>query len=275
AMSLAPNRGILTLIWIIILVFGAVNRPISAQEGSQVRLAPVNTQDFPVISSYLDVRSAEGEFVHGLEAHNVRILENGTQLPVQELQHLRTGVQFVLAISPGPAFEIRDVQGISRYEYLAQALQDWAEARQGSTVDDLSLVVSDGPEATHLTELNRWSAYLNSFNPTGEETGPDFDLLTRALDIAADPNSTPGMSGSVLFVTPLPEQDVSLGMQSLAARATQQGVKIFIWLVASSELFSSPEAEQMRLLAEQTGGALFEYSGQEPIPSPEEFLEQQ
>jgi hypothetical protein len=274
-MSLAPNRGILTLIWIIILVFGAVNRPISAQEGSQVRLAPVNTQDFPVISSYLDVRSAEGEFVHGLEAHNVRIIENGTQLPIQELQHLRTGVQFVLAISPGPAFEIRDVQGISRYEYLAQALQDWAEARQGSTVDDLSLVVSDGPEATHLSELNRWSASLNSFNPTGEETGPDFDLLTRALDIAADPKSTPGMSGSVLFVTPLPEQDVSLGMQSLAARATQQGVKIFIWLVASSELFSSPEAEQMRQLAEQTGGAFFEYSGQEPIPSPEEFLEQQ
>ncbi|HUV27587.1 MAG TPA: FHA domain-containing protein [Anaerolineales bacterium] len=272
-MSLAPHRGILTLIWILILLLGAVYSPISAQEGSQVRLAPVNTQEFPSITSYLDVRSPQGEFIHGLEQQNVHIIEDGSQIPVQELQHMRTGVQFVLAISPGPAFDIRDVQGVSRYEYLAQALQDWADARQGSTVDDLSIIVADGPESTHETDLNRWAASLGSFNPTGEETGPDFDILTRALDVAADPTSTPGMSSAVLFVTPLPAQDVSLGLQSLAARATQQGVKIFIWLVASAELFSSPEAEQMRFLAEETGGALFAYSGQEPIPSPENFLE--
>jgi len=272
-MSLAPHKGILTLVWILILVFGAVNSPISAQEGSQVRLAPIKTQDFPSISSYLDVRSPSGEFIYGLEQHNVKIIENGTRLPVNELQHIRSGVQLVLAISPGPAFEIRDVQGVSRYEYLAQALQDWAQARQGSTVDDLSIIVTDGPETTHSTELSRWAASLESFNPTGEETGPDFDVLTRAIDVAADPTSNPGMAGAVLFITPLPAQDVSLGLQSLAARATQQGVKIFIWLVASSELFLSPEAEQMRLLAEQTGGTLFAYSGQEQVPSPEDFLE--
>jgi len=272
-MSLAPNRVVLTLIWILILIFGAIHKPISAQEGDQVHLAPVNTQEFPVISSYMDVRTSEGEFLHGLEPRNVHILENETQLPVQEFQHLHTGAQFVLAVSPGAAFEIRDVQGISRYEYLAQALNEWTSARQGSTVDDLSLVISDGPEATHLTDLDRWAATLNLYVPTGEETGPDFDILTRALDIAADPTSTPGMSGVVLFVTPLPDQDVSLGMQSLAARAAQQGVKIFIWLVASSELFASPQAEQMRLLAQETGGTLFAYSGQESIPSPEEFLD--
>ena len=272
-MSLAPRRGILTLVWILILVIGAFHRPISAQEGGQVRLAPVNTQDFPVISSYMDVRSPEGEFLYGLEPQNVHINENGTRLPVQELQHIRTGVQFVVAISPGAAFGIRDVQGISRYEYLAQALQDWVAARQGSTVDDVSIIVSEGPESTHLSDLDRFASILDSFIPTGEETGPDFDVLTRALDIAADPTTTPGMSGAVLFVAPLPEQDVSLGLQSLAARASQQGVKIFIWLVASSELFASPGAEEMRLVAEETGGTLFAYSGQESIPSPEEFLD--
>ena len=272
-MSLAPKRGILTLILVLILFFGVVHRPISAQEGSQVRLAPLNTQDFPVMSSYMDVRTPEGEFLYGLEQHNIRINENGIQLPVKDLQQIRTGVQFVVAISPGAAFEIRDVQGTSRYEYLVQALQEWAGARQGSTVDDLSLIVSEGPEATHITDVDRWSASLNSFNPTGEEADPNFDVLTRALDIAADPTTTPGMSGAVLFIATLPEQDVTLGLQSLAARASQQGVKIFIWLVASSELFSSVEAEQMRLLAEQTGGILFAYSGQETIPSPEEFLD--
>lgn len=272
-MSLPPRRVVLTLIWILILILGAANNPSNAQEGSQVRLAPINTEDFPRITSFLDVRTPEGEFVFGLERQNVRIIEDGSQLPVNELEPLRTGVQFVLAVSPGPAFDIRDVQGVSRYEYLAEALVGWANSREGSTVDDLSIIVADGPEATHLTEIDRWATLLNSYSPDGSETGPDFDLLAQALDVAADPTTNPGMGRAVLFITPLPSQDVSLGLQSLAARANQQGVKIFIWMVASSELFSSQEAQQLAQLADQSGGRLFAYSGQEPIPSPEDFLE--
>ena len=271
-MSLPPPRVILTLIWIQILILGVVNKPANAQEGGQVGLSPIDTEEFPKISSYLDVRTPEGDFVFGLEEHNVRIIEDGSRLPVNELEHIRTGVQFVLAVSPGPAFTIRDVQGVSRYEYLVQALVAWAKARGGSTVDDLSIVVADGPESTHMAELDRWVAILTAFTPTGSETGPDFDILAQALDVAADPTTNPGMGRAVLFVTPLPGQDVSLGLQSLAARANQQGVKIFVWLVASAELFSSPQAEPLATLAEQTGGKMFAYSGQESIPSPEEFL---
>ena len=272
-MSLPSPRVILTLIWIQILILGVVNKPANAQEGSQVGLSPIDTEEFPRISSYLDVRTPEGDFVFGLEEHNVRIIEDGSRLPVNELEHIRTGVQFVLAVSPGPSFTIRDVQGVSRYEYLVQALVDWAKARDGSTVDDLSIIVADGPESTHTAELDRWVAFLTSFTPTGSETGPDFDILAQALDAAADPTTNPGMGRAVLFVTPLPGQDVSLGLQSLAARANQQGVKIFVWLVASAELFSSPQAEQLATLAEQTGGKMFAYSGQESIPSPEVYLE--
>lgn len=273
-MSRAPYRGIRILVWIFVLVFGGIHKPISAQEGSQVRLAPVNIQQFPTISSVLEVHSPSGEFIHGIKQEDVHIIEDNKRLPLTELQQLRTGVQFVLAISPGPAFEIRDVQGISRYEYLSQALQEWGEARQGSTVDDLSLIITNGPEITHQPDIDRWVTSLASFQPTGEETGPDFDVLTRALDVAGDQTSTPGMASAVLFVTPLPTPDVAQGLQSLADRANQQGVRIFIWLVASSEQFFSSEAEQLRLLAEHTSGELFAYSGQETIPSPEEFLEE-
>jgi hypothetical protein len=272
-MSLPPPRVILTLIWIQILILGVVNKPANAQEGSQVGLAHIDTEEFPRILSYLDIRTPEGDFVFGVEKHNVRIIEDGIRLSVDELEHIHPGAQFVLAISPGPAFTIRDVQGVSRYEYLVQALVDWAKAREGSTIDDLSIVVADGPESTHMVELDRWVASLTSFTPTASETGPDFDVLAQALDVAADTTSHPGMGRAVLFITPIPAQDVSLGLQSLAARANQQGVKIFIWLVASAELFLSPQAEQLATIAEQTGGKMFAYSGLEPIPSPEEYLE--
>lgn len=272
-MSLPPRRVIQTLIWIPILILGVVSKEASAQEGSQVRLAPIDTEEYPRITSYLDVHTPEGDFVHGLEKRHVRIIEDGNQLPVVELDHMHTGVQFVLAVSPGTAFDIRDVQGLSRYDYLAQALVDWAESKGGSTVDDLSIVVAGGPESTHQTELDDWVAVLRSFTPVGRETGPDIDVLARALDVAADQTVNPGMGRAVLFVTTLPEQDVSLGLQSLAARANQQGVLIFVWMVASSELFTSIEADQLTVLSEQTGGKLFAYSGQEPIPSPEGYLE--
>ena len=97
-MSLPPRRVILTLIWIHILILGVAKISTSAQEGGQVRLAPIDTEEFPRVTSYLDVRTPEGDFVFGLERHNVRIFEDGNQLPVLELQPLRTGVQFVLAI---------------------------------------------------------------------------------------------------------------------------------------------------------------------------------
>ena len=272
-MSLPPRRAILTLLWMQILLLGVLSGPAGAQEGAQVRLAPIETEEFPQISSYLDIRTPEGDFVFGLESQDVHIIEDGIRLPVTDLALLHSGSQFVLAVSPGQAFDIRDVQGLTRYDYLSQALLDWASSRIGSTVDDLSIVLAGGPETTHISEIERWMAVLDSYTPTGLEVDPDFDVLARAIDIAADPTKNPGMGRVVLFITSLPEQDVSVGLQSLAARASQQGVRIIVWMVASSELFASPGAEQLLNLSELTGGTLFAYSGQEPIPSPEEYLE--
>ena len=272
-MSLPQRRGILTLIWIQLLILGVVYNSSSAQEGNQVWLAPIDTEDFPTITSYLDVRTSEGDFVSGLDRDNVSIIENDNRAPVLEIEPLHTGVQFVIALSPGPSFGIRDVQGVSRYDHLAQALVGWAKSRESSNDDDLSIIIAEGPESTHETEINNIISLLGSYTPAESDTGPDFDLLAQALDVAADPTTSPAMGRAVLFITPLPSQDVSLGLQSLAARANQQGVKMFIWLVASSELFSSQEAGQLAILAEQTGGRMFAYSGQEEIPSPEEFLE--
>lgn len=273
-MSIPIRRVVQTLIWVHILLAGVIWIPVSAQEGSQARLAPINSDEFPRLTSYLNVRNAEGDFIFSLEDQNVKIVENGVRIPLSEFEMLRTGVQLVLAINPGPAFHIRDVNGISRYDYLSQALIGWGEDRQGSSVDDLSIVLSGGPETSHTSLPDEWISALSSYSPEEVSNAQDFDLLGRALDLAADPTVSPGMERAVLFVTSLPEQDISLGLQSLAARASQQGVRIFIWLVSSAELFNSPQAEQLAVLAEQTGGKLFAYSGQELIPSPEVYFEQ-
>jgi hypothetical protein len=245
----------------------------SAQETNQARLTPPETDNFPYITTYLDVRDAEGDFVYGLDPQDVSVLENGRRLPVAELNQLRPGVQFVAAINPGAAFNIRDLQGISRYDYIYEALDRWAHDRQGTTLDDLSLLTVDGPVATHLSDPNAWISTLQPYQPENGNNDLGFEILGRALELAADNSNHPGMGRAVLFITSLPEQDATLFLESLAVRARQREVRIFVWLVTSASLYYSPNAIQLQNLATQTGGEFYPYSGVEPVPNLEDYLE--
>jgi hypothetical protein len=276
-MSITLRSVSMVVLSLVGLVLSPVVTPVFAQDDvqdeAQVHLAPVETANFPELTSYLDVRTAEGEFVFGLEAADVSMIENGNQRPVSELSLLRQGAQFVLAVSPGSSFTIRDAQGLTRYDYLLEALQEWISLRPDEAQDDLSFLAMDGPEITHVEDAERWLAVVKSYLATGGEALPGFDILGRALEIAADQTPRPGMGRAILFITPPPEEDVSLGLQSLAARANQRGVRIYVWMVTSSELFASQGAAQLADLASQTGGALFAYSGVESVPSLETYLE--
>lgn len=260
--------------FILALIFTFLfNQWLSAQEIDQARLTPPETDDFPWISVYLDVRDQDGNFVSGLSSQDIRILENGQWIEVSELEELKPGVQFVTAINPDSAFNIRDLLGMSRYEYVFEALNNWANHRRGTTLDDLSLLTVDGPVATHLSDPNTWISTLQPYQPEAGNNDVGFEILGRALELAGDDTIRPGMGRAVLFVTSLPEQDTTLFLESLAARARQREVRIFVWLIASSNLYSTPNAIQLENLATQTGGRFFAFSGFETIPDLEEYLE--
>ena len=98
-------------------------------------------------------------------------------------------------------------------------------------------------------------------------------MLSRAIDIAADPLPQEGMEKSVLFITPLQAKDASMGLQSLAARSSQEHIRIFVWLIASPGQIDSPEALLLKSVAEQTRGQFLAYTGSEEYPSPEDYLQ--
>jgi hypothetical protein len=246
---------------------------VAAQSTGEVWLASIETANFPRLSTYLGVRDGEGNFLYDLQPSDVNVIENEVELPVAEFNMIRPGVQVVVAINPGPSFAIRDAQGRSRYDYLVIGLRIWAESRPEGATDDLSLVVSEGPETTHLENTEDWLAAFQAYQPEARSAVPNFDVLARALEIAADTAPRQGMGRAVLLLTAIPEQDISVGLQSLAARASQRGVHVFVWVVASAEQFNSPATTPLAELAEQTGGALFPFSGTEEIPNPESYLE--
>jgi Inner membrane component of T3SS, cytoplasmic domain len=254
------------------LIALAAALPSAAQNSISVNLLNPNIEDFPRISAYLDVHSMDG-FVHGLQPGNITIIEDGQQLPVVSLEELNPGVQFVIAITPCYAFDVRDGQGISRYEYLIESMSrgGWEDAQ--NDLDDFSLAIAGGPEVTHTADSAELLAAMRSFDIPHGEVAPDLEVLSRAIDIAADPTPQPGMERVVLFITSPLLSEATAGVQSLAGRAIQLGVRLFIWLVAPLDYFPLPGATQMRTIAEQSNGSYFGFSGSEDVPTLESYLE--
>jgi len=236
-------------------------------------LTTPDTSAFPHLTAYLDVHDPAGEFVHGLTPQDVTLLENGIQVPVSGLQEQKPGVQLVIAITPGASFSIRDSLGISRGEYLLQALLAGTWTDQPSGVDDFSLLTMGGPQLTHSSDPASLQSSLEAYKPDDPNAIPSLEVLASALQVALDPATRPGMERAIIFITPPQETDVSLGLQSIIASASQQNIHIYVWLVAAQEVFDLPEIDQLRNLAEQTHAAFFAFSHDESVPDLETLLE--
>jgi hypothetical protein len=257
------------LLGLLILTFQCA----SAQVGGGATLSNPNTEAFPRLQTYLDVHDAQGNFIHGLKAEQVRILEDGIVRPVTLLRELRPGVQVVVVINPGPSFAIRNNKAISRYDTLKETLRNWARSRMGSNIDDLSLLIAGGPAASHTPNPAQWIAALDAAQVDPRTARPALDILFRAVGLASDPLPRPGMSRAILFITAPPEGQSDQSLDNLAAQVREQRVSIFVWLVASPGALSTQSAQQLAALSEQTGGKFYAFTGEEALPSPEEYLE--
>jgi hypothetical protein len=245
----------------------------SAQTAFNISLTPPDVSSFPHLIAYLDVHNQAGEFVHGLTLQDVMMQENGVQVPVNELSEEKPGLQLVVAITPGSSYGIRDASGTSRYEYLVQGMTAGTWASQPSKEDDLSLLTKSGPLLIHSSDPSALLTALESFQPTDSNASPNLEVLSSALQVASDPTPRPGMERAILFITPPQSPDVSLGLQSIMASANQQNIHIFVWLVASQDVFQFPENDLLRNLADQTHAAFFAFSHDEPVPDLETLLE--
>jgi len=257
----------LTLCWSLL--------PLSAfaQNDANIFLHPPDLQAFPLIQAFLDIHNAEGEFIHGITEDDVSIIEDGKPLPISKIEEIRPGVQLVVAINPGPSFGVRNSQAISRYDFIKESLRTWSMGRQGSSIDDMTLLITDGPAISHTSKPDDWLETLNSEQIDSRAAVPNLDTLFRGISLALDPTPRPGMSRAVLYITPPPEGNFDPAMENLSAQINNQDVPVFIWLVTSPGSYASKPVEQLQNLSEQTGGKFFIFTGEESLPDPEEYFQ--
>jgi hypothetical protein len=267
------RRWSLAILGLLLFFPGPFTIGTAAQAAVRLNLSPPDLSAFPQVATYLDARNIQGDFIYGLNTGDLTVVEDKQPLPIGQLDQLHPGVQLVVAINPGPTFAVRDSRGSTRYDHIVQALGAWVEVRSGSTLDDLSLLANGRAAIAHISDVRAWAADLQAYQPEARTAVPSFDLLGTALETAADPAARPGMGRAVLFITALPDQDAEIGLQSLAARAYQQGIRVFVWLVASADQVTLPVATELRNLATQTSGTFFAFTGSEPVPDLEGYLE--
>ncbi len=257
----------------LLLVLSLLLIPIaaSAQSSPSATLSRLNIDAFPRVESYLDVRDSTGRFIHGLTAAAVRILEDSSLLPVSELYELQPGAQIVMALNPGAAFSVRNSQGISRLDIILQILNDWGIGRAGSTLDDWSLVATGGAGISHVSNPRQWLAAINSLQIDPRKAQPSLDTLARALDLAADAPPRPGMGKAVLFITEPMDVQVDISFDDIVARAIQNGVRIFVWMVPVPGAYTANEEGQLRDMASKTGGQFLLYTDDQSVPDLESW----
>jgi hypothetical protein len=262
------------LVWSValLLAISAVSGSGWAQSDISARITQVQTDSFPRLRVYLDAHSASSGFVYGLQAGDLRLLEDGQPLQVAEFEALRPGVQTVIAINPGDSLEIRNSQGTSRFDLVRQALTSWLEKRKGSSVDDLSLLIDGGPERSHASDPQELIMALEQYEIAPASDAPSLDALSLAIDLAADATPREGMERAVLFVTSPLEGDLSDGVETLISRAGEKGIHVYVWHVASQDALDTPAADKLRELAERTGGEFLEFSGSENLPDLETYF---
>jgi hypothetical protein len=255
---------------IYLLIAGLV--PAQAQTSSRVSLYALQTTSFPTMTAGLDVFDSTGDFVTGLTPDSITLLEDNQPRPIKSLEELLPGVKFTLALDPGPFFAYRDVNAVTRFDKVVQAVKTWTAIHPDSLGDDLSLVPTDGSPTPHLVTTAAFSDALAAYQPDLQRITSNPETLSHSLDIVTETTSQAGMKPVVLYITSVPTAAAISALDNLTQRAVDENIRVNVWIVASRDYFSHSGATALKDLAIRTGGQYVLFSGQEPLPSLETYL---
>ena len=258
-------------ILVLALAVGMVIQPAAAQEDSNLRISKINTDQFPAVQFSLEAVDSSGNFISDLTRNDVRVVENGIARPLESLEKVEPGLQFILAVNAG-AMLGNYVAGVRQYDSLKTAVVSWAQSIPEDSPNDFSLATNSGLQAVRQSSVKDWGTALEDYQPDFLQSQPTLISFTQALELASDPNPDSRMKRAVLYITTLPNTTIQEALPNLADRAAELGVKVFVWLAAPVNYDDSPGAEALRQLAATTGGAYFLYSGVEEVPNLETYF---
>ncbi len=236
-----------------------------AQTDRSILISPPDHSAYPTISFYMDPIDRGGTPLGNIQLDQITLFEDGVNQEILELQPLQPGIQLVVAFNLSAPFAIQDTSGRSRFDLIQESLLNWAAQPQDSANDDLSILDNLGLEVIHLDEKSAWVSALEKMEAVERETISDLTVLSRAIEVAADPVNQPGMKKVVLFFSHQPTSDEFETIDSLISQAKDNQVQVYTVLVSSPAYFESSGATKLQSLSSETGGKYLTFSGEGPL----------
>jgi len=266
-------RRTLPVLFILSLFLSLAPQGARAQAGvASVTFHHVDASAFPTVTGFVDIFDVQRIFASGLSPESVTVIENGQPLPVDSLTELAIPLQLVIAVNQGPALAAQNLNGFSRFQRVAQVITQWAESRPADLPDSLSLVSQTGPVISQAG-AQEFIVGLGGFNPDMRNTRPNLQSLVTAMDVVSAQTPRLGMKRAILFITPqMEDPTLASALEPLIQRAVQENIRIFVWYVDANTTFTTTSAAIFNNLAIQTGGSMFQYSGEERFPDPEAYF---
>ena len=271
---ITPRKNTPRILIAILLISFAINSfSVHAQTGRELTLSAPVLDLYPEITCYFSIFDRDGSIQTDFSEEDIQITENGVEQEILELQVLNPGIQIITAFNLSNPFSIQDINGISRFDFIKEALVSWTNLPVNSGEDRVSLISNDGLEHSHLTDKNEVKSILDEYTPPIREIESNFNVLSQAISLASDPITQPGMKRVVLLFSSQPTSDEIPAIDSLTSLAVDNQVRIYPILVSSPAFFNTAGAIRLQRLATDTGGVFIPFSGEEPLPDLGQLLD--
>jgi hypothetical protein len=272
--KLFPGYRLWCLVLLMGLFFGLSSpQSVRGQVPDTLIVLPPDTEAFPILSVAFKPPNAPSGERFDLDTEDLAVQENGRSVPILALEKQLSGVHFTLAINGDRRFDLRDASGVSPYDRIREALIEWAGSRRFAPEDTLSLFTQEYTAIRNTALREAWIEALENYQPNFRMMTPDLTSLETALRAAEERVVPFGVDKALLYITPPPTFAEISSIVALTEVARSAGIQVNVWMLGEELFLTTDQGGSLRDLAAVTGGQFFHYTGVEPLPNPEVYLE--
>jgi hypothetical protein len=227
-------------------------------------ITAVDLSGFPTIQAYAVLNAATGQHIPGLSAGDFALSENGQPVGNLAVTEQDQGVQVVFALDTSEAFKTRDANGITRIEFVKQALVEYAQTKpwMKTGLDDVTVLAADVQVVEHTSDAGVVARAAAGYQSTFAPGANPFTLVNSALNFASDVSPRPGMRRFVVLVSNgYQGASVPAALADAAARATAAQVPVNTVFVGPIGAGNTVQAQNLKHLADLTGGQSLIFEG--------------
>lgn len=238
---------------------------------SSILIDTLETSDLPAHSLSFRFLSPTTPLASPLTIDQVSVLENGTDLDLDQLTGTYVGIHLAIAVNPNYDLGIADNQGVTKLNRAITAIDQIGISLQTSPNNRFSLFINPNVASPDLASFPALQDALAGYKENIRVMSSSLDSLDQAVEHLT--NLEADNEKALLYVTPALQNQVMDRFEQITARVSQAGIRFHVWLVANSTYTQTAVGQKMAAAISKAGGYLFIHNGVADFPDPSSLIQ--